>query len=335
MLCRGLIILLVVLTVSGSVSAAVPTGTYSLRDIQLGISLNEFRQMQHPDVTIRGQARVACSNDPTAAGLDALRLTSTMLQAEIVKCGFFLPAAKGDQRVAAPMEFFGEQVTPLFMFYHLPGEEDYALAQITFAMASDRGDQLIGLFYRTYGNATSLEVTAVPTSFGRDLADVTYIWNNGVSALRLDTLTLVFNQMSVVLTENRLWGNLSARFDAVDRMNRVGGDEGAVKPPAAGEGETAVKPEAPAWPPKPLAAPTDWARRNDESAANSAGESVPDPTVQPTEKAPASDLARSKSASPAPGKAPSPASAPSAASPSYAEPPINLPPVGGSTFTFK
>jgi hypothetical protein len=222
--------------------AAVPARPFNVRGIPLGITLDQLRATPHPDKELRDKAHIVCASDPRGAGIEALRLSDAMLEVDVVKCGYFVPGVgNGEQRVAAPMEFFGEQVTPLFLLYRAADDSEFRLAQITFAMSNLRGQQLTNLFYRAYGNAPSISVTGVPTAFGAELPDIVYVWNNGVSSLHLDTLTLVLNQMSVVFTDNHLWGSLSDRLDTIARLNRIAGAEEARKRAAAKEAADALK----------------------------------------------------------------------------------------------
>lgn len=224
----GVIVLVAVLAAPWAARSApvpAPARPYSVRDIPLGITLTEFRRLPHPDA--RAEARIHCSNEPGAGDLEGLTLTATLLQADAIKCGFYQleRAAEGARLATAPMGFFGEQITPLFLFYRSEGAADYSLAQITFALSNSRAGELIGLFYRAFGTTASLDVTSVPTSFGAEMSDVTYVWHNGVSTIQLDSLSFVLNEMSVVFFDNQLWADLSERLTAVERLRRIANQE--------------------------------------------------------------------------------------------------------------
>ncbi len=291
---------------------------------------------------MRALARIECSNDPTAAGLDALRLTSAMVEADVIKCGYFIPGPEYGKQglVAAPMEYFGEQVTPLFLFYRLPGTAEHALAQITFALGNSRGDQLIALFYRAFGNAPSLEVSAVPTSFGPDLADITYVWTNGVSTLHLDTLTVVLNQMSVVFTDNRLWGDLSKRLDTIDRMKRAAEREAVLQRQAAGGDKStadkgkAEKSEKGKADEKEKEAATVSGAEPSTSDRDTAAPEAAEKTRAAAKPSPAAVEPALAGMSPPDTAGSSGAAANSSPTPSFIEPPMTLPPIFGG-FTFK
>jgi hypothetical protein len=325
----GLLALLAATALAGPATAAQP---YALRAIPVGITLEQFRALPYPDHRQHAGVAAVCSSDPTAAGLDALRLTPILVEADVVKCGYFQAGFGGATapRVAAPLQFLGEEVTPLFLFYRQRGAPSYRLAQITFAMSNRRSDALIVMFHRAFGNAPELQVSTVQTGFGPQLANITYTWNNGVSTVRLDTITVVLNQMSVVFVDNRLGSSLDERLDAIARRNRIAEAELAktndaeAAPAAASESKTekgaTKKSGADALPAASAETPAE-----DGKAAAAAPKA---PSAAPPASAISPALAGMAAApDAADGAAP-------AAPPSYIEPPLNLPSPLGS-FTFK
>jgi hypothetical protein len=225
---RTVIALAVGLLPWAALAAAPPAHPYNLRNIPLGISLTQFRKMPHPDADAQGaKPQVLCSGDPGGSDIEGLALTPTLLQADTTKCGYYVktPVVGGEQYVSAPMTFFGEAISPLFMFYRPEGAADYALAQITFGLSNRRGNETIALFYRAYGGPASLDVTTVPTTFGSEMSNIRYIWKNDLSSIQLDSLSFVLDQMSVVFAESRLWGDLSDRMETIERVARIASQE--------------------------------------------------------------------------------------------------------------
>jgi hypothetical protein len=211
-----------------ALAAPPPAHPYNLRNIPLGIPLTQFRKMPYPDADARGaKTQVLCSGDPGGSDIEGLALSTTLLQADTKKCGYYVATAVGggEQYVSAPMTFFGEAISPLFLFYRPEGATDYALAQITFGLSNRRGNETIGLFYRAYGGPASLDVTTVPTTFGSEMSNIRYIWKNDLSSIQLDSLSFVLDQMSVVFAESRLWGDLSDRMETIERVARIASQE--------------------------------------------------------------------------------------------------------------
>jgi hypothetical protein len=231
-----------------SSTVAAATRPYSVRNIAVGITLSEFRRLPHPDARTRNTAaQVYCSNEPGTGGLGGLALSATLLQAGAVKCAFYEKAqgADGEQLVAAPMTFLGEEVTPLFLFFKPEGAADYGLAQITFAMSNRRGGEIIELFYRAFGGATTIDIVGVSVGFGGDQPDIRYIWRNDQSGIQLDSLSFVLTEMSAVFLDNKLWGALSERLSTIERMTRLAGQE-EVRLRAADEAKRASEAAPPA-----------------------------------------------------------------------------------------
>ncbi len=214
-------------------AALPPVHPYSLRNIPLGITLTQFRRTPHPDAAARTTpAEVVCSGDAGSSRIEGLTLTTTLLQADTKKCGYYSKApSTGEQFVGAPMAFLGETVSPLFLFYRPEGAVDYALAQITFGISNRRGSEVIGLFYRAYGSSASLDVTSVSTTFGTEMSNIRYVWKNDLSSLQLDS-TVVRSRSD----ERRL-----RRKPAVERSQRPHDDDRSGRPDREPGGEAPAR----------------------------------------------------------------------------------------------
>jgi hypothetical protein len=225
----GIAIVCIVLVGAGSADGAAPR-IFNVRSIPLGMTMARFRSMPFPDRASSPTARPFCSDDPGANSYESLQVESTLLQAGIIKCGYFYPEKSkttGEERlVAAQMDVFGEAVSPLFLFYRPDTADDHSLAQITFGMPNQNASGLIVLFRRAYGAPTSFDITIVQMGFGMNLANVSYVWNGELSSIKIDTISFVLNQMSVVFVDNRLWGDLHERMLSIENVNRlIAGDQ--------------------------------------------------------------------------------------------------------------
>jgi hypothetical protein len=209
-----------------SVAAAPPEARiFNLRGIPLGMTMARFRATPFPDRDAFPTVRTFCSDDPGAGSYESLRVDSTLLQAGIVKCGYFLPEkSQGPAEAhlaAAQLDVFGEAVTPLFLFYRPEGSDDHALAQITFGLPNQNAAALIVLFHRAYGAPTSYDVSTMRTGYGLEFAKISYVWAGERSSIKVDTISFVLNQMSVVFIDNRLWGDLHDRLLSIENVNRL------------------------------------------------------------------------------------------------------------------
>jgi hypothetical protein len=234
---------------SGTVDGATPKGrVYSVRDVPLGISLADFRALPHPDGEARPGARVLCSSDSGASRFESLRVEATLLRAGATKCTYVMPPAKpteGDDRpVAAPIELFGQEVAPIFLFHTANETMPPRLAQITFAMSNRTSAATIALFNRAYGYPSSLDVSTVDMSFGVRLPNVTYVWANDTGSIKVDTISFVLNQMSVVFVDNRLWGDLHERIVTLESADRQIAQEARRKAQAEAAAAPPIVPES-------------------------------------------------------------------------------------------
>jgi hypothetical protein len=251
----GTALFVLLLAWADSAGAAQPRSRIlNLRGIPLGMTMAQFRSMPFPDHDSFPAARPFCSNDPGVSKYESLQVEATMLQAGIVKCGYFSPEKSPDtgeeKLVAAQLDVFGEAVTPLFLFYQTDGSDDFRMAQITFGMPNQNASALIGLFQRAYGAPTSFDVSVIDMDFGLQLANISYLWATDRVNIKVDTISFVLNQMSVVFIDNHLWGDLHDRLQSIDNVNRlIAGDQkrrrGAEDKGAEDRGTTTLEGDAP------------------------------------------------------------------------------------------
>ncbi|MDB5405462.1 MAG: hypothetical protein JWL84_374 [Rhodospirillales bacterium] len=225
-----------------SAAAAQPeVRIFNLRGIPLGMPLARFRAMPFPDRDAFPTVRTFCSDDPGAGSYESLRVDSTLLQAGIVKCGYFLPEKSPGPTethlVTAQLDVFGEAVTPLFLFYRPDGSDDHSLAQITFGLPNQNASALIVLFRRAYGAPTSFDVSTLRTGYGLEFANISYVWAGERSSIKVDTISFVLNQMSVVFMDNRLWGDLHERLLSIESVSHLIAEDQKRRRSASGSGD--------------------------------------------------------------------------------------------------
>src|SRR5471030_2698106 len=237
----------VLLASAHSADAARPEPrVFNVRAIPLGMTIAQFRAMPFPDRDAFPTARTFCSDDAGASSYESLQVESTLLQAGAIKCGYFVPEksqATGAERLtAAQFDVFGEAVSTLFLFYKPDASDDHRLAQITFGMPNQNASGLIVLFHLAYGAPTSYDVSILQMGFGLELANISYVWASEASSIKIDTISFVLNQMSVVFIDNRLWGDLHDRLVSIENVNRlIAGDR--KRRPKAGNGLDGDAPE--------------------------------------------------------------------------------------------
>lgn len=170
---------------------------YALQDMQLGAPLSELRQLRFVEETVRGKLRLLCSSDADSVGIDLLHPLATTLQPDEVRCALFERDKSKTPPVPGKIEIFGEAVAPLLVFY--PPEDgggEPRLTEIIVRFDNDRFQQIVAFMRRAYGAANNYEMTTMQTYFG-DMVIASYYWNNDVSTIEADSLTLDLDKMSV------------------------------------------------------------------------------------------------------------------------------------------
>jgi len=175
---------------------------YALQEIQLGAPLSEVRRLRFVEEGARNKLRLLCSNDAESAGIDLLHPLATALRQDEIRCALF----EGETPRATPtqgtMQIFGESVRPLLLFYPPDDGGEAHLAEIIVRFDSGRFQQIVAFMRRAYGPPDNYQMTGMQSVFG-EMVDATYYWNNDVSSIEADSITLDLDKMSVVfkLTE--------------------------------------------------------------------------------------------------------------------------------------
>jgi len=146
---------------------------------------------------VRGKLRLLCSSDADSVGIDLLHPLATTLQPNEVRCALFDRDKSKTPPVPGKIEIFGEAVAPLLVFY--PPEDgggEPRLTEIIVRFDNDRFQQIVAFMRRAYGAANNYEMTTMQTYFG-DMVIASYYWNNDVSTIEADSLTLDLDKMSV------------------------------------------------------------------------------------------------------------------------------------------
>jgi len=170
---------------------------YALQDIQLGAPLSELRQLRFAEETVRRKLRLLCSSDADSVGIDLLHPLATTLRPEEVRCALFERDKSKTSPVPGKIEIFGEEVSPLLVFYPPESGGEVRLAEITVRFDNDRFQQIVAFMKRAYGAPANYTMTGMQTYFG-DMVIASYYWDNDISTIEADSLTLDLDKMSVV-----------------------------------------------------------------------------------------------------------------------------------------
>jgi hypothetical protein len=193
---RALAVLLLLATVPAA--AQQQPRAYSLRDIRLGTSISELRQLTFVDEEDRPGLRLICSNEPDASRLERLRLTMTD-RPGAVRCAVFEKADTDDPRPWT-LDYLGGQTQPTMILYRRELDRELRVAQIVGTMPNNRFQQIIALMQKAYGSPSGYEMSGMGTMLGSDMLNATYHWNNGISSIRADLLSVELDKMTLVFT---------------------------------------------------------------------------------------------------------------------------------------
>lgn len=181
---------------------------YDFKGVSLEISLDEFRNLPHPDGEV---ARVVCTGDSvTEDGKPAL-LSELFVKAEDASLGIKKCVWWGKRYKSLPEQ-------PISLNLPIDG---YVIGEYSFDFMPDPKDGKMR-FFRFFGtsntNANGAVVSALTTKFGPPKLQVemvqngfgakfpssTNIWANTLSILTVKEKWLEINKMAIMLTDNRL-----------------------------------------------------------------------------------------------------------------------------------
>jgi hypothetical protein len=174
---------------------------YTLHEVRLGTPLSQLRKLNFLRQEQQDKLRLICSNDSDAVFIDQLATVITS-QGPAVRCGLF-ERGGGDSPAPGRIEVFGEETQLTFVLYRGERDSEVRLAQITGTLRGERFDEVISLLRKTYGAPSNYEMNNVSTQYGYTL-NASWFWNNGVSSIQADLLTLDATRMNFIFSYDEL-----------------------------------------------------------------------------------------------------------------------------------
>jgi hypothetical protein len=186
---------------------------YAVDEFRLGTPLSEFREVERlAETPVEGARQALVCSGEDSAGADRVQPNPHLREAGAIKCTPLLWRPGDETPVIGTLELFGEHVECEFLFYRGRNDTEPRLTQITLGFNNQRFQNILAIFRRAYGQPTGFEVDGVTTIFGSDLPNATYVWENRVSTIRLDTYSVTLDRMSVIFVQNELWDELGRRL---------------------------------------------------------------------------------------------------------------------------
>jgi hypothetical protein len=174
---------------------------YAVHEVRLGTPLSQLRKLNFLRQEQQDKLRLLCSSDADAVYIDQLAPVTTT-QGTAVRCGLF-ERGEGNSPAPGKIEVFGEDTQLTFVLYRSEQDREVRLAQITGTLRGERFDEVVSLLRKTYGAPSNYEMSNVSTQYGYTL-NATWFWNNRVSSIQVDLLTLDATRMNFIFTYDDL-----------------------------------------------------------------------------------------------------------------------------------
>ncbi len=204
------------------VAASVPTANaqpYDLRGFKLGMTMDEFLVMQHPDG--HSWLRIMCTGNPDAAqatGGAELRVSSTEAKIGVVRCNHFRnDYGTGTARLTGfNMDVAGVKVFQRFEFVPDPASAELRLFRIVIDSNMDYWDQFWSAYNEKFGKPASLKTEKVQNGAGATFDKVVAVWANKESSILLEQRAAKINLMRIVYEESALAAYVAQKTEAIE-----------------------------------------------------------------------------------------------------------------------
>lgn len=172
---------------AAAASAQMPVDRpFSMRGVELGISIDQFREAEIPNDDIRYRdMQSACSNGDGPLAI-RVHIDPEDDQAGVVECKWY--SNRASTRSSYPMEHWvdigGSGGWPTFRFIESEGEGELRLFQISFYANNQYHPDILDALTRGYGPAKET-ITPFKTKAGGEFSSLTSVWNNSLSTIVL------------------------------------------------------------------------------------------------------------------------------------------------------
>lgn len=194
---------------------------FSRRSFQLGITLEKFKSMMHPDSEKYPNAYVICSNEPKANNRRyylSLFLTENMKKAGVIQCGYFYRDDVSGIELPAQM-YMGDLVVNTEFYFLSSDSNAYRLFYIVSYTPTSNYDSLLMMFRSVYGRPNNSSREVVSNYVGATFYNDINIWTNKVSKIKLTRYTDTLKTMQVRYTLDPLWDVYGERLMQISREN--------------------------------------------------------------------------------------------------------------------
>jgi hypothetical protein len=197
-----IVIACLIYAISTSSSVARP---YDLRGFNLGIPLDQFRGMRHPDG--KNSAKIFCEDNTIRSDTRLDRPTIINLDSSygVILCQFYQPKKIGPVSTWDEAEFRITNFDTEVEFKFIDGDDEaYRLYHISFSFYSNRWDLLKDAYLSKFGKPTRVETAPVQNRMGAVFDNEKLIWENADSIIILEKRSGVVDKGSVIYAEKHL-----------------------------------------------------------------------------------------------------------------------------------
>lgn len=223
-------IIAVALLVLGSTEAKAEP--FDLRGFKLGMTLEEFRQVRHPDSSVMGgrpdvrQDQPICSDDESyrrstfKRDWELLELSSSQFRAGIRTCNHFLLQFGSEDKVLLYRQWHlivaNVETEASYSFLSSPEDsKTFRLMQITISTDNSNWTPLLRAFREKWGSPTTVEQGTVQNKLATAFPSERATWLNWESSIQLDQRESRVDRMQVLYTHTALYQEFRRRLQRI------------------------------------------------------------------------------------------------------------------------
>ncbi|MGE5502250.1 MAG: hypothetical protein ACM33T_15180 [Solirubrobacterales bacterium] len=216
-------------TIFAALTALLLAGTaqaapYDLRGFRLGMTLDEFRAMPHPDAAKYASVDVLCTGDPGAdkvGGGSELLVYGAIAKVGVVRCNHFRPhmiqsLAQQGSRDELPLDVAGIGVFQVYEFIPHPTDGTLRLFRISIRSNMRYWDQFWDAYTGKFGKPSKLKNDKVQNKLGGVFEKVTATWANKESSITLEQRTTAIDHMGITYLHNDLGLHFLRQVEAIE-----------------------------------------------------------------------------------------------------------------------
>lgn len=194
---------------------------YALRGFKLGMTLDEFRAMPHPDAQKLENPRVICTGEigeMGARGAWELKVSKVEQAAGVVRCNHFATDRKLSRPETAEVNLnvAGVGVYQTFDFAPSPVDGVTRLYRIAIRSNMDYWDQFLAAYVEKFGKPTEVRSGTVQNKLGNAFDKATAVWLQKESSITLEARTTKIDLMGITYLLHDVAAQVSRQAEGIE-----------------------------------------------------------------------------------------------------------------------